>query len=431
MIIIQYPLLVLAFGMYHVRSVRPVTVDVCTGYDFRASCKPDEIIVMESAEFGRMGPGKCISGDRGNFGCKNDVLFLADLWCSGRKDCQFNVPNAEIMEAKTECVDLLAFLRASYSCVIVTYNNQKRCSSSSPNVINAVEGIISSHLTRETGCGSIRKTLNINQTICGQNTREDVIYRSKTNTVEIQLRENIKMNFLIKYKTNGCSDPVPPLHAWYKRNGNEAVIGCENSDREWRLTCLGNNWQGKSGNCTQSVTTLKEPDTPVSGQFQLSTIVIVAGIIGGTIVLAVAVVVCGVVYIQKYKGKMEKRFNEQQAVTNGETLPQATTQTHYRLVSTTGTEGQDEYLQPNTNTQSHKPSCKPEEPLIHIWETPLPNPTADQTIPRHNECTIHRNNGNKQNIQNPSLTKKGTIRSGTSYYSPNTGHKYYVVDRDK
>jgi len=35
--------------------------------------------------------------------------------------------------------------------------------------------------------------------------------------------------------------------------------------------------------------------------FELSTIVIVAGIIGGTIVLAVAVVVCGVVYIQKYK----------------------------------------------------------------------------------------------------------------------------------
>ena len=36
-------------------------------------------------------------------------------------------------------------------------------------------------------------------------------------------------------------------------------------------------------------------------KFELSTVVIVAGIIGGTIVLAVAVIVCGVVYIQKYK----------------------------------------------------------------------------------------------------------------------------------
>ena len=35
--------------------------------------------------------------------------------------------------------------------------------------------------------------------------------------------------------------------------------------------------------------------------FTISTIVIVAGIIGGTIVLAVAVIVCGVVYIQKFK----------------------------------------------------------------------------------------------------------------------------------
>ena len=48
----------------------------------------------------------------------------------------------------------------------------------------------------------------------------------------------------------GCSDPVPPTHAWYKRNGNEAVIGCETSDKEWRLTCTGNTWSEKTGNCT-------------------------------------------------------------------------------------------------------------------------------------------------------------------------------------
>ena len=38
-----------------------------------------------------------------------------------------------------------------------------------------------------------------------------------------------------------------------------------------------------------------------NAQFELSTVVIVAGIIGGTVVLAVAIIVCGVVYIQKYK----------------------------------------------------------------------------------------------------------------------------------
>ena len=51
---------------------------------------------------------------------------------------------------------------------------------------------------------------------------------------------------------NGCSDPKPPPQAWYKRNGNEAVIGCEAGDKEWRLTCSGNTWHGKIGNCTTS-----------------------------------------------------------------------------------------------------------------------------------------------------------------------------------
>ena len=36
-------------------------------------------------------------------------------------------------------------------------------------------------------------------------------------------------------------------------------------------------------------------------EFELSSVVIVAGIIGATVVLAVAVIVCGVVYIQKYR----------------------------------------------------------------------------------------------------------------------------------
>ena len=128
---------------------------------------------------------------------------------------------------------------------------------------------------------------------------------------------------------------------------------------------------------------------------------------------------------------MERKFTEQQPAVGEGTLSGMTTQKQYKPVSTTGTECQDEYLQPNTNTHSHKAPCKPEEPLIHIWETPLPNPTTDQSNPRPNECTIHRNKANPGTIPNSSLTKKDTVRSGTSYYSPNTGHKYYVVDRDK
>ena len=50
----------------------------------------------------------------------------------------------------------------------------------------------------------------------------------------------------------GCSEFERPDNAWYKREGNEAVIGCENNDQEWRLTCTGNTWQGDLGNCSDS-----------------------------------------------------------------------------------------------------------------------------------------------------------------------------------
>lgn len=52
----------------------------------------------------------------------------------------------------------------------------------------------------------------------------------------------------------GCSEIIPPAHAWYKRDGNEAVIGCDNSDKEWRLACTENRWIGDVENCTEKGT---------------------------------------------------------------------------------------------------------------------------------------------------------------------------------
>jgi hypothetical protein len=49
----------------------------------------------------------------------------------------------------------------------------------------------------------------------------------------------------------GCPEISRPAHAWYKREGNEALIGCETNDQEWRLTCTGNTWVGEIGNCSK------------------------------------------------------------------------------------------------------------------------------------------------------------------------------------
>jgi len=48
----------------------------------------------------------------------------------------------------------------------------------------------------------VEKTLNINHTICGQQKREHVIYRSKTNKVEIYVTSKKQANFILKYKGN-------------------------------------------------------------------------------------------------------------------------------------------------------------------------------------------------------------------------------------
>ena len=44
----------------------------------------------------------------------------------------------------------------------------------------------------------------------------------------------------------------PPEHAWYEREGELAVVGCEHSDTTWHLRCEGSRWNGVVGNCTGS-----------------------------------------------------------------------------------------------------------------------------------------------------------------------------------
>ena len=50
----------------------------------------------------------------------------------------------------------------------------------------------------------------------------------------------------------GCAELSYPPHAWYKREGNKAIIGCEDNDKEWTVTCTGNKWEGEIGNCTKT-----------------------------------------------------------------------------------------------------------------------------------------------------------------------------------
>ena len=74
---------------------------------------------MESALYGRMKLGKCIDVDAGYMGCQNDVLYLADRWCSGRQECTIVVPNQDLIAANTECniKGFTRYMEVDYSCV--------------------------------------------------------------------------------------------------------------------------------------------------------------------------------------------------------------------------------------------------------------------------------------------------------------------------
>ena len=96
----------------------PELAEVCTGEDHRVSCGRDEIIVMTSAEFGRMSVGRCITEADDFLGCSNDVLPLLDRWCSGRQECNFRVTNDELDAANKNCLKILIkYLRSEYDCI--------------------------------------------------------------------------------------------------------------------------------------------------------------------------------------------------------------------------------------------------------------------------------------------------------------------------
>ena len=72
---------------------------------------------MEAATFGRMEQGRCLRESE-FIGCRNDVLFLADRWCSGRSQCHEMVPNEELEKANKNCRSFLKmYLEVEFVCM--------------------------------------------------------------------------------------------------------------------------------------------------------------------------------------------------------------------------------------------------------------------------------------------------------------------------
>jgi hypothetical protein len=85
----------------------------------------NEVIVIEEAYYGRRQIGKCIDAqeaadfahDTRGLGCFADVIKPLNARCSGKRQCEVRVPDAEL-EATRQCrKGLHMFLEVSYSCV--------------------------------------------------------------------------------------------------------------------------------------------------------------------------------------------------------------------------------------------------------------------------------------------------------------------------
>jgi len=159
------------------------------------------------------------------------IIFIIIIIISYRNDTKIIVTliNVSLEKIANLCHSLLVSPHSGISC-------QK-------NILRNELGIISSHAVTTSGCDALKspwiiqakagqtaeivlldfkalyrqkthslaicsdmygfiveRTLNINETICGQNTRETTIYRSKTNNVEVYLTKTMSDNFLLKYK---------------------------------------------------------------------------------------------------------------------------------------------------------------------------------------------------------------------------------------
>ena len=92
--------------------------EYCQFESFEASCKRDEVVMMQIARYGRLRIGKCVQKDYGYLGCNKDVLHILDKLCSGRRRCEQEVVDPFFAANERVCnQEFKNHLEAQYSCI--------------------------------------------------------------------------------------------------------------------------------------------------------------------------------------------------------------------------------------------------------------------------------------------------------------------------
>ena len=90
----------------------------CDGEKFQPQCQPNEVIVTNLAQYGRMELGRCIETDV-LLGCSANALELVDRQCSGLPTCELLVDDSNILFIDiNQCPkDIIAYLDVEYTCL--------------------------------------------------------------------------------------------------------------------------------------------------------------------------------------------------------------------------------------------------------------------------------------------------------------------------
>ena len=95
----------------------PDKSDYCQLESFNVSCGEGEIIVLVSALYGRMRPGRCITRSYGNLGCSANVLPYMDTRCSGQRSCVVPIPDPMLHRTQPCPKDFTTYLEVEYQCI--------------------------------------------------------------------------------------------------------------------------------------------------------------------------------------------------------------------------------------------------------------------------------------------------------------------------
>ena len=102
----------------YVPGASATVTETCYDGTFHPQCHSGDVILINSAQYGRMKLGQCIETDL-LLGCSADVMPLIDRECSGAPTCQVRVDNSnDYLKDINQCPkDMLAYLEIDYTCL--------------------------------------------------------------------------------------------------------------------------------------------------------------------------------------------------------------------------------------------------------------------------------------------------------------------------